>query len=126
MQTQTEQRSSPRVSVKIPVKLSTAVEAVCLGEIVSLNENGFLCSAGKSLQADTEVRLIMLIPSTTPDRERQSSVISGEGVVVRENILENTKGDLDHTVAVRFTRLAGEGPDLLKRFIRYCMENHMN
>ena len=126
MEIQSEQRISPRISVAIPVKLICSNETIFVAQIISLNEGGFLCSMKKSLPLQTPVKIIMLIPSINKDKERQSAVVTGEGVVVRENIKESLEGELGHSVAIQFTNLVSEDSDRLRDFIQYYSKNNLN
>jgi len=126
MQIQSEQRASPRIQVTIPVKLICSNEKTFVAQINSLNEQGFLCSMKKSLPLQTPVRIIMLIPPTEEARPRQSAVVTGEGIVIRENIKENLEGDLGHAVAIQFTNLISDDSSRLKAFIKYYSNKNLN
>ena len=115
-----DRRSSSRISVNIPVKLICSNDKIYLAEIISINEQGFLCLMKNSLPLQTNVSIIMLIPSIDKNESRQSCVVSAEGVVVRENIKE-TQGNLGHIVAVQFIDGFENYIGYLKKYIDNCM-----
>lgn len=109
-----EQRSSPRVSVNIPVKLICSVDRIFLAQIVSLNESGFLCVMKKTLPLQTRLKIYMLLPSTESGSP-QSMLLFCEGILVRE--LRSNDGINDHALAIKITDILAEDMNRLKSFI---------
>lgn len=115
MESLVEQRGSPRVSVNIPAKLICAIDRFFLTQVVSLNENGFLCVCKKSIPLQTKVKVILLLPGGSADRT-QSLPLTGEGLVVREHLREE-EGETRYAVAVKFTEMVALEVDRLKIFM---------
>ena len=115
MESLVEQRSSPRISVNIPAKLICAIDRFFLTQVVSLNENGFLCICKKSIPLQTKVKVILLLPGCSAERSK-SLPLSGEGVVVREHLREE-EGETRYAAAIKFTEMTATELDRLKNFM---------
>jgi hypothetical protein len=119
MEALVEQRASPRVSVNIPVKLIYSIDKIFLAQITSLNENGFLCVMKKTLPLQSKVKIYILLPYTGGEN-KQSSILFGEGNIVREHsVNEENK----HALAIKFTDLLSEDMNRLKIFIEKFYSN---
>ncbi len=105
-----ERRTAPRFTIDQMVDLEFGRESVIHASGINVSTSGLLCKADYYMEPDTEVSLVMTIPSESGDH-----TVSCDGIVVRCD-----KGKGRHLTAIRFTSLADKDVGALSAFLEGC------
>lgn len=102
-----ERRIARRFTIDSMVELELGRESVVHATGVNLSSGGLLCKSDFYMDPDTEVSLVITVPSGTG-----SHTVSCDGVVVRSD-----KGKGRHLTAIRFISLADKDVGALSAFL---------
>lgn len=102
-----ERRNARRFTIDQMVELDFGRESVVHASGINLSTSGLLCKSDSYLNPDTEVSLVLTVPSETGEH-----TISCDGVVVRAD-----RGKGRHLTAIRFLSLADKDVGALDAFL---------
>jgi len=110
-----DKRDSSRMNVNIAGKISHSNNRASIVHIESMNRNGFLCSLKNKIPVTRGVKISILFPDRTKNSICTSTHVSAKGFVLRKvNKLHN---NLNHSFAVKFTELEGDGAFVIDSFL---------
>ena len=102
-----ERRKAPRFTIDEMIELDFGRESVVHASGLNLSASGLLCKSDYYMEPDTEVSLVLTIPSDSGEH-----TISCDGVVVRAD-----RGKGRHLTAIEFMSLADKDVGALDAFL---------
>lgn len=105
-----ERRTARRFTIDEMIELELGRESVVHASGINLSSTGLLCKSDYFMEPETEVSLVLTVPSESGDH-----TISCDGIVVR---CQRGKGR--HLTAIRFIALAEKDVGALEAFLGSC------
>ncbi len=102
-----ERRKARRFTIDHMVELDFGRESVVHASGINVSSSGLLCKSDNYMDPDTEVSLVLTVPSESGDH-----TISCDGVVVRSD-----RGKGRHLTAIEFISLADKDVGALEAFL---------
>jgi len=110
-----DKRDSSRIDVNLAGKISYSKNRTSIVYIESMNKNGFLCSLKNKIPVAKDIAISILFPDRTKEAVGTSNHVSAKGTVLRK--VNNMNGNLNHSFAVKFIELEGDGSSVVDLFL---------
>jgi len=114
-----EKRKYPRVSFRLPIKLSeTSYDIVT--ETRNISGNGVYCAVDKEIPPMTKLRIIMFVPVKKNNKKTMKKIIC-RGVVIRR---EST-GNIDrhkHNIAIYFNEIKESDRKIILSYVNSSLK----
>lgn len=98
-----ERRKYPRVTGKVPLKLSGIEDSDLITETINISCGGVYCKVSKFIPVMTKLKILMFVPPT--ERKKRSYRIECEGIVVRSEPESPSEGRKEYYIAIYFSRI---------------------
>ncbi len=105
-----ERRIARRFTIDSMIELEFGRESVVHASGINLSSSGILCRSDHYLEPETEVSLVLTVPSASGPH-----TVSCDGIVVRSD-----RGKGRHLTAIEFISLADKDVGALSAFLESC------
>ena len=118
MSKQSERRKFPRISDdRVALKVKTDKFDTSISQSLNISASGVCCKVDKELPLMSRVKMILMLPSDSDNKNADTNRVETEGVVVREHpVIENGK-IMHYDAAIFFDNLTRQQSSAIKEYI---------